>query len=253
MRAARNPGVDLGQRNQLRQRALGRVQYFRGYWATLAYDGPRTDFGKTELLAALKMAQQESLDPRRQMSASWAGAFNGQLQMLLDHVPEESAVDGDGDGKRDLWHSAPDALASAASEVASDGWQRGHVWGYEVRLPANFAYDLADGDIQKPIADWSNLGVRAADGTALPPNAESGAIYVTRRPARSPAFMTFANFKVILKYNNAHVLCAGRLACCADLIAGRARESRQLAARRATAVASDERIAFQTALLQARL
>jgi len=210
--------------------------------ATLAYDGPRTDFGRTELLAALKMVQQERLDPR-QMISSWAGAF-GQLQMLPSTFLK-SAVDGDGDGRRDLWHSAPDALASAASEVASDGWERGHVWGYEVRLPANFPYELADGDIQKPIADWSALGVRAADGTALRPNGENGAILL---PAgmRGPAFMVFANYKVILKYNNAT---SYAIAVCtlADMIAGRPgiiagwpREEQPMS--------FDERVAFQTAL-----
>jgi membrane-bound lytic murein transglycosylase B len=103
--------------------------------ATLAYDGARTDFAKRELLAALQVAQQEHLDPK-EMRASWAGAF-GQLQMLPSTFLK-SAVDGDGDGKRDLWHSIPDALASAASELASDGWQRGAGWGYEVRLPPDF-------------------------------------------------------------------------------------------------------------------
>ncbi len=135
--------------------ALGSFNIFEAL-ATLAYDGPRSDFGRTQLLAALRMMQQERLDPS-QMVSSWAGAF-GQLQMLPTTFLK-SAVDGDGDGKRDLWHSAPDALASAAVEVSSDGWQRGHIWGYEVKLPANFAYELADGDTAKSVADWSALGV----------------------------------------------------------------------------------------------
>ena len=212
--------------------------------ATLAYDGPRTDFGKSELLAALKMVQQENLDPKN-MPASWAGAF-GQLQMLPSTFLK-SAVDGDGDGKRDLWHSAPDALASAASEVASDGWQRGHACGYEVRLPAGFAYEQADGDTLKSIADWSKLGVRAADGSALPPNLESGAIYV---PAgmRGPAYLAFGNFKVIMKYNNA-VSYALAVCTLAEQIAGRPgivgswpRDEQPLS--------RDERIAMQQALLK---
>lgn len=212
--------------------------------ATLAYDGPRSDFGKTQLLAALTMMQQEKLDPS-QMVSSWAGAF-GQLQMLPTTFLK-SAVDGDGDGKRDLWHSAPDALASAAVEVSSDGWQRGHVWGYEVKLPANFAYDLADGDTTKPIADWSKLGVTTATGAALPVNAEAGAIYL---PAgmRGPAFMTFGNFKVILKYNNA---ASYALAVCtlADLIAGRPAIVASWP-RDEEPLSRDERIALQTALIK---
>jgi membrane-bound lytic murein transglycosylase B len=210
--------------------------------ATLAYDGERIEFARTQLLAALKIAQQENVDPR-QMSSSWAGAF-GQLQMVPT-IFLKSAVDGDGDGKRDLWHSAPDALASAAAELAADGWERGQAWGYEVRLPANFPYELADGETLKSIADWQMLGVRAADGKPLTAGAENGAIYL---PAglRGPAFMTFTNFRAILKYNNAATYA---LAVCVlgDLIAGR---SAILAPwpRDEQPLSRDERIAFQNAL-----
>lgn len=212
--------------------------------ATLAYDGGRTAFGRRELLAALKMVQQENLDPKY-LPSSWAGAF-GQLQMIPSTFLK-SAVDGDGDGKRDLWHSSADALASAAAELAADGWQRGHLWGMEVQLPANFPYETADGDTQKPIDDWSKLGVRAADGTALPATGEIASIYV---PAgmRGPAFMAFANFKVVLKYNNA-VSYALAVCTLADLIAGRPgimgswpREEQPLS--------RDERLAFQNALVR---
>jgi len=221
--------------------ALGSFNIFAAL-ATLAYDGPRSDFGKTQLLAALKMMQQEKLDPN-QMVSSWAGAF-GQLQMLPTTFLK-SAVDGDGDGKRDLWHSAPDALASAAMEVSTDGWQRGHIWGYEVKLPTNFAYELADGDTTKPVTDWTKLGVTTATGAALPANTEAGAIYLPAG-ARGPAFMTFGNFKVILKYNNA---ASYALAVCylADLIAGR---PAILASwpRDEEPLSHDERVALQTAL-----
>lgn len=212
--------------------------------STLAYDGARIEFARRELLAALNMMQQESLDPRR-MPASWAGAF-GQTQ-ILPSTFLKSAVDGDGDGVRDLWHSSADALASAAAELSSQGWQHGQPWGYEVQLPPNFAYELADGDTLKSIADWAKLGVRAADGTSLPPNVESGSLYI---PAgmHGPAFLAFANFKVILKYNNAvsYALAVSELS---DLIAGRAgivatwpRDEQPLS--------RDERIAFQTALVR---
>jgi len=221
--------------------SLGSFNIFAAL-ATLAYDGPRANFGQIELLAALKMLQQEKLDPK-QMVSSWAGAF-GQLQMLPSTFLK-SAVDGDGDGRRDLWHSAPDALASAAVEVSNDGWQRGHVWGYEVKLPANFAYELADGDTAKPVADWSKLGVTTATGAALPANAESGAIYLPAG-ARGPAFLTFGNFKVILKYNNA---AAYALAVCylGDLLAGRPAIVASWP-RDEAPLSADERTALQTAL-----
>ncbi len=212
--------------------------------STLAYDGARTEFAKHELLAALQMTQQEHLDPK-QMNSSWAGAF-GQLQMLPSTFLK-SAVDGDGDGKRDLWHSVPDALASAASELASNGWQRGSGWGYEVRLPTDFPYELADGETLKPIAEWTRLGVRAADGTPLPASPQEGSIYI---PAgrRGPGFMTFANFKVILKYNNA-VSYALAVCVLGDLIAGRPGIQGSWP-REEAPLSRDERIAFQTALLK---
>jgi membrane-bound lytic murein transglycosylase B len=224
-------------------RELGGFNIFEAL-DTLAYDGPRAEFGRTELLAALKMLQQEKLDPR-QMLSSWAGAF-GQLQMLPSTFLK-SAIDGDGDGKRDLWHSAPDALASAAVEVSNDGWLKGHVWGYEVNLPANFAYEMADGDTARPIADWTKLGVTRANGAALPANIENGAIYLPAG-ARGPAFMTFANFKVILKYNNA---ASYALAVCylADLLAGRPAIVASWP-RDEEPLSHDERIALQTGLIK---
>lgn len=212
--------------------------------ATLAYDGARTDFARNELLAALTMVQQEGLDPK-QVRASWAGAF-GQLQMLPSTFLK-SAVDGDGDGKRDLWHSAPDALASAASELATDGWQRGREWGYEVRLPANFPYELADGETQKSISDWTNLGVRAVNGSLLAANSEDAVIYI---PAgrRGPTFLAFSNFKAILKYNNA-VSYALAVCILGDLIAGRPGVQADWP-REEQPLSRDERLAFQSALLK---
>jgi membrane-bound lytic murein transglycosylase B len=211
---------------------------------TLAYDGTRTDFGRRELLAALRIVQQERLDPK-QLPSSWAGAF-GQLQMIPSTFLK-SAIDGDGDGRRDLWHSTADAFASAAAELAADGWQTGQPWGFEVRLPADFPYEIADGESLKSINDWSLLGVRAVDGTALRPSTDLGAVYL---PAgrRGPAFVTLANFRVILKYNNA---ASYALAVCtlADLISGRAgivagwpREEEPMS--------RDERYAFQNALVK---
>ncbi len=222
-------------------RALGGFNLFEAL-ATLAYDGTRSAFGRTELLAALKLVQQEHLDPK-QMPASWAGAI-GQLQMLPSTYLK-SAVDGDGDGKRDLFHSAPDALASAAVELTAGGWQKGRGWGYEVRLPASFAFELADGEVTKSIADWTALGVRAADGTTLPANAEGAAIYLPAG-ARGPAFLAFGNFRAILKYNNA-VSYALAVCMLADQIAGRPGVI-GLWPRDEQPLSRDERVSLQTAL-----
>ncbi len=212
--------------------------------ATLAYDGPRADYARPQFLAALRMMQQQHYDPRA-MTSSWAGAF-GQTQFVPTTFLNQ-AVDGDGDGVIDLWHSTADALASAANVLAGAGWQRGNDWGYEVRLPPGFAYEQADLDLARPVADWRRLGVRTIDGADLPRAEEYGAIYLPAG-ARGPAFMTFDNFKVILKYNNAAsyalavCMLADRLKGGLPLQTGWPRDEQPLS--------RDERIAFQNYLAQ---
>jgi membrane-bound lytic murein transglycosylase B len=180
----------------------GRFNLFEAL-ATLAYDGPRQDYGRREFIAGLKLADAEHLDPTM-MQGSWAGAI-GQTQF----VPSTyllHAVDGDGDGKRDLWNSAADALASTASYLKESGWKAGEPWGQEVKLPDNFPYDQADTDIKKKISDWQAMGVRNITGGDLAADATDGAkpaaIFLPAG-ARGPAFLLRANFDVILKYNNA--------------------------------------------------
>lgn len=178
--------------------AMGGFNMFEAL-ATLAYDGPRQDYAQRELLAALKMEQEEGLSPS-QMTSSWAGAF-GNTQFVPSSFFKD-AVDGDGDGRRDLWHSAADSLASAAALLQHAGWRKGAPWGYEVSLPRNFAYELADGDTTHPIAFWRQLGVRTVTGNELPVAPSDAAIYL---PGgwHGPAFILFDNFRVVLKYNNA--------------------------------------------------
>ncbi|HVP85771.1 MAG TPA: lytic murein transglycosylase [Rhizomicrobium sp.] len=179
-------------------RALGNFNIFQAL-ATLAYQGPRTAYARPQLLAALKVAQQGPFATGT-MFSSWAGAF-GQTQFVptswLDH-----AVDFDGDGKKDLWNSPGDALASAAQLLVDYGWQRGQPWGFEVNLPANFPYEQADLDATKPVADWRTLGVTKVSGEALTDDLPNGAI-ILPAGARGPAFLVFANFNAVLKYNAA--------------------------------------------------
>lgn len=167
--------------------------------ATLAYDGPRSDFGRRELVDALQIEQQEHF-ATAEMTSSWAGAF-GQTQFVPSAFLRY-AVDGDGDGRRDLWHSAADSLASAANLLAQSGWERGAPWGYQVQLPSNFAYEYADPDRVSTITAWRNLGVRGLGGWELPVSEARAAIYLPAG-ARGPAFMVFDNFRTVLKYNNA--------------------------------------------------
>jgi membrane-bound lytic murein transglycosylase B len=179
-------------------RTLGNFNIFQAL-ATLAYQGPRTAYARPQLLAALKVAQRGPFATGT-MFSSWAGAF-GQTQFVptswLDH-----AVDFDGDGKKDLWNSPGDALASAAQLLVDYGWQRGQPWGFEVKLPANFPYEQADLDAAKPVADWRTLGVTKILGEALPDDLPDGAI-ILPAGAHGPAFLVFANFNAVLKYNAA--------------------------------------------------
>jgi membrane-bound lytic murein transglycosylase B len=167
--------------------------------ATLAFEGPRMDYGRRQFLAALKIADVEGRDPAT-MTGSWAGAF-GHTQFVPTTFLEH-AIDGDGDGKRDMWNSPADALASAANYLKQSGWRPGEPWGEEVRLPQGFAYEQAEAGNRKPIAEWAKLGVRNAAGEPLPDSTDEAAIFL---PAgyRGPAFLTRNNFNAILRYNAA--------------------------------------------------
>lgn len=187
--------------------------------ATLAWHGGRrTAFWEEQLLAALKIVQNGDVTASS-MRGSWAGAM-GQTQFMpttyLAH-----AVDFDGNGKRDIWQSTPDALASAANYLAGSGWRTAQAWGYEVQLPTLFEFALADGEQRKSLREWQELGVRLRSikepsDTLLD---QEASLFL---PAgyRGPAYLQLNNFHCILKYNNstAYALAVGLLA---DSLAGR--------------------------------
>jgi len=210
--------------------------------ATLAYDGPRTDYARPEFFAALRLYQEQHY-PLSEMVASWAGAF-GQTQFTPTTF-FKYATDGDGDGRIDLWQSAPDALASAAKLLSSQGWKLGDPWGYEVQLPPTFLYEMADTDTLKSIAEWRALGVTTASGDVLPDAPDNAGILLPAG-ARGPAFLVLPNFNVILKYNNAvsYALAVGLLA---DRMAG-APPVRHAWPRDERSLSRTERIQFQTDL-----
>ncbi|MBD8603497.1 lytic murein transglycosylase [Pseudomonas sp. CFBP 8771] len=168
--------------------------------ATLAYEGRRPEFAQSQLLAALQILQNGDIQPDR-MLGSWAGAM-GQTQ-FIPTTYNSHAVDFDGDGRRDIWNSAADALASTAHYLQSSGWQSGQTWGLEVRLPEGFDYALADGNSRRPVSEWQRLGVAAMPGGTVPAGSENAAAALLL-PAgyRGPAFLVFDNFRAILKYNN---------------------------------------------------
>ena len=165
--------------------------------ATLGFEGRREAWAQGQLLAALKILQNRDID-RAQMIGSWAGAM-GQTQFLPSNFLAH-AVDADGDGRRDIWGSVPDVMASTANFLAKSGWQTGQPWGLEVRLPPGFDYARADADVRQPAAQWAGEGVQSMDGTALP-TLENSSILLPAS-ALGPAFLVGANFRTILRYNN---------------------------------------------------
>jgi membrane-bound lytic murein transglycosylase B len=167
--------------------------------ATLAADGRRREWAESQLYAALRIISTGQAT-RSQLRGSWAGAM-GQTQFEPDTYLS-TAVDVDGDGKRDIWGSAPDALGSAANLLKKAGWKPGQGWAREVILPAGFDYSLAEGP-RHPPSWWTRLGVRRADGygwAAADAAADAGLILPAG--AAGPAFLVLPNHFVIRAYNN---------------------------------------------------
>jgi lytic murein transglycosylase len=183
--------------------------------ATLAYESRRPAVFRRNLIDALLILEAGDIQPA-DMRGSWAGAM-GQTQ-FMPAAFRRYAVDGDGDGRRDIWRSLPDVFASTANYLAASGWRPGQPWGAEVRLPPNFPWDQAEIDILKPVSEWAALGVRRVDGEALP-QVDSPAAVIAPAGHRGPAFVIFDNFRTILAYNNS-VSYALAVAHLADRIAG---------------------------------
>jgi glucose-6-phosphate 1-epimerase len=167
--------------------------------ATLACAGRRQEFFRGELLALLALLDSGDLaDPA--LTGSWAGAF-GQTQ-FMPSTYARVAVDGDGDGRRDLVGSTADALASTARYLQMSGWRSGQPWGYEVRVPAGLDTALAGRTRRQPLSAWIGRGITRADGSAIAPGSQNAALLL---PAgvRGPAFLVFRNYDAIYSYNAA--------------------------------------------------
>jgi membrane-bound lytic murein transglycosylase B len=179
--------------------------------ATLAADGRRRQFAEDQLVAALKIVASGEF-PRARLVGSWAGAM-GQTQFIPTSFLT-TAVDGDGDGKRDIWGSSADALASAANLLAAGGWRRGQGWAREVTAPPGFDFGLTEGPRDTP-AVWADKGLRRADGRPWS-DADLAAPAELSAPAGAagPLFLLLPNHFAIRKYNNsiAYALGVGLLA-----------------------------------------
>ncbi len=180
--------------------------------ATLSYAGNRKELFQKNFLYAIRMVQ-DGVIAAKDMKSSWAGAMG-----LTQFMPEdyyEYAVDQDGDGRKDIWHSVPDALASLANNLSHIGWDRTQPWGFEVRAPETVDCSLGYLDIRKPVSEWAAMGIAPVKGEAFPRPA-SGWQASLLQPAGiyGPAFLTFQNFQVIREYNKSdlYALFVGDLA-----------------------------------------
>ncbi|MFZ1990118.1 MAG: lytic murein transglycosylase [Alphaproteobacteria bacterium] len=223
---------------------VGKFNIFEGL-ATLAYEGRRRDWAENELISALKIVERHDVKPER-MVGSWAGAM-GQTQ-FIPSAYLNYAVDEDGDGRHDLFDSVPDVLASIGNFLAKSGWTKDQKWGEEVKLPKDFDFALADPTIKLPMSRWHELGVATLDGKTVPAADASDAAVFLPGGYKGPAFLTFDNFRVFLKYNNStpYALAAGllgdRLGGSAGVSAPWPRDERPLTL--------SERIELQTLLTQ---
>jgi membrane-bound lytic murein transglycosylase B len=181
--------------------------------ATLAYADPkRAKFGRTQLIAALKILQSGEMSAK-QLTGSWAGAM-GHTQFIPTSFLLY-AVDADGNGKRDIWHSVPDALATAANLLKKNGWEAGKTWGYETAVPrGGHKYSGQT----KSLSEWSKLGFTRPNGKGFNRPSERATLKM-QGGANGPGFLMTKNFTVIKRYNasDSYALAVGLLA---DEIAG---------------------------------
>jgi lytic murein transglycosylase len=179
--------------------------------ATQAYVGRRKDTYRNEFILALKILG-EGVVTRKDMRSSWAGATG--LTQFLPSEYYKHGVDFDGDGRIDIWHSVPDALASAAQQLVNKGWQSGLRWAYEVQAPAKVDCTVGVPDVTKPIGQWLREGFVPVRGERLS-SAEQAQPASLLQPEGiyGPAFLTTKNYFVIKEYNfsDLYVLFVGHL------------------------------------------
>jgi lytic murein transglycosylase len=179
--------------------------------ATQAYVGRRKDTYRNEFILALKMIG-DGVVMRKDLRASWGGAVG--LTQFLPSEFYKHGVDFDGDGRTDLWHSVPDALASAAAQLVNKGWQPGVRWAYEVKAPANADCTLGVPEVTKPIGEWLRAGFVPVRGQQLSAAEQiQPASLLQPEGIYGPAFLATKNYFVIKEYNfsDLYVLYVGHL------------------------------------------
>jgi lytic murein transglycosylase len=178
--------------------------------ATLACIGRRQDFFREELLAAMEIVARGDLRPEL-LIGSWAGAF-GPTQ-FMPTTYKRFAVDFDGDSRRNVVESVPDLIASTANALQRQGWVSGQSWGYEVTVPRDFNFMLADRARMMTMAEWERAGIRRVAGKPFPRPGDRAFLLVPAG-AQGPAFLMLQNFRSIMRYNpsEAYALAIGHLA-----------------------------------------
>jgi len=185
-----------------------RLHYVPRALATLAYGDPkRKKFARTQLVASLKILQAGDIT-REQLLGSWAGAM-GHTQFIPTSYLAYG-VDMDGNGRRDIWNSIPDALATAANLLRKNGWKTGNTWGYEVVLPGNEAQYK---DQTHTLGEWQRLGFKRPGGKPYPRTSDKAVLKILAG-SDGPGFLMMKNFYVLKRYNNSdsYALAVGLLA-----------------------------------------
>ncbi len=167
---------------------------------TLAYDGRRGQYFRSELLNALKILDQGHIK-YAQMKGSWAGAM-GQVQFMPSTFLN-FAVDGNGDGRIDLWNTRVDYLSSAANYLLKSGWDNQYTWGREVKLPKNLHRNYFGLERQRLLSEWQKLGVRTVGAGDLP-QVNIMASLIQPDGAKGRAFLVYNNYRVLMKWNRSH-------------------------------------------------
>lgn len=178
---------------------------------SLSYDNRRKEFFKKELFNALTIVDKYDIDYHN-MKGSWAGAM-GHFQFMPSTF-NAYALDFDNDYKIDIWHSIPDAMASAANYLSTIGWQKDEKWGMEVSLPWNFNFAEADLSKKKTIAEWSKIGVKDSSGRKLKLNPNIKGAIIVPEGRKGAAYLVLNNFFKIKSWNNSenYALAVGILA-----------------------------------------
>ena len=179
--------------------------------ATQAFVGRRKDQYRNEFVLALKLINDGEVT-RKDLRTSWAGATG--LTQFLPSEFYQHAVDFDGDGHKDIWHSVPDALASAAEQLVNKGWKRGVRWAYEVTPPANVDCTIGVPEVTKPLRDWLREGFIPVRGQKLNATEQAQeASLLQPEGIYGPSFLTTKNYFVIKEYNfsDLYVLFVGHL------------------------------------------